>query len=343
MKKKPKGTTIFNILVIAFSLGMLAYFGFSEDGLVDLFKNIDYFQVEWLLVGAGFMLLNFLVDIWLTQIFVRISYPKYRFLSATRVSMAGQFYNNVTPYGVAGKPMQIVLMSRQGVDVGRASSAMMQKFLVYQTTLSLYSLIVILFRYRFFQGQISDMMFLTIIAFVFQAGIIVLLLIFSYSKKLTKTILELVFFFLKKIRILKHPEETLKNIQNELEMYHENCKVIQKHKAVMIVSFLLTILQLTCFYIVPYCVYRSFGFQEYSAFDLVSAQAFVTMVASYMPTPGGAGAAEGSFVVMFRVFFGNSVKSAMVLWRLFTYYMTILVSAPFSGVGKKKQPIEEAG
>ncbi len=110
MKKKPKGTTIFNILVIAFSLGMLAYFGFSEDGLVDLFKNIDYFQVEWLLVGAGFMLLNFLVDIWLTQIFVRISYPKYRFLSATRVSMAGQFYNNVTPYGVAGKPMQIVLM-----------------------------------------------------------------------------------------------------------------------------------------------------------------------------------------------------------------------------------------
>ncbi len=195
--------------------------------------------------------------------------------------------------------------------------------------------------------------------------------------------MELVFLFLKKIRILKHPEETLKNIQNELEMYHENCKVIQNHKAVMIVSFLLTILQLTCFYIVPYCVYRSFGFQEYSAFDLVSAQAFVTMVASYMPTPGGAGAAqtslmiaisptitmrirsaiggsrrpiasymptpggagaaEGSFVVMFRVFFGNSVKSAMVLWRLFTYYMTILVSAPFSGVGKKKQPIEEAG
>ena len=33
MKRKPKGTTIFNIVVILVSLGMLAYFAFSEDGL----------------------------------------------------------------------------------------------------------------------------------------------------------------------------------------------------------------------------------------------------------------------------------------------------------------------
>lgn len=336
MKKKPKGTTIFNIVVLLFSVGMLAYFGFSEDGLPDLLKHIDNFNSIWLLAAAGFMFLNFIADIWLTQLFVRISYPRYRFTSATRVAMAGQFYNNVTPYGVAGKPMQIVVMNRQGVDVGRASSAMMQKFLVYQATLSFYSLVVILFRYTFFRNQINDMMFLTIIAFVFQAGIIVLLMIFSYSKKLTKTILELVFLLLKKIRILKHPEETLVKIENELEMYHENCKVIQKHKGLMILSVLLTIMQLTCYYIVPYCVYRCFDFNQYSAFDLVAAQAFVSMVSSYMPTPGGTGAAEGSFVVMFKVFFGDSVKSAMVLWRLFSYYMTILVSAPFSAMGKKK-------
>lgn len=335
MKRKPKGTTIFNIVVILVSLGMLAYFAFSEDGLMNLLSQIKGFDQSWLWVALAFMLLNYAADIILTQMFVRVAYPKYRLRSACRVAMAGQFYNNVTPYGVAGKPMQIVALNRQGIDVGSASSAMVQKFLVYQTTLSLYSLVMLLCRYAFFRNQISDLMFLTIIAFVFQAGIIVLLLIFSYSKRLTKTILDLFFLLLKKVKLVKHPEQAQKNIERQLELYHKNCKEIQKHGWLMVSSFALTAIQLTCFYIIPYCIYRCFYLDEYTAFDLIAAQAFVSMVASYMPTPGGAGAAEGSFVVMFGVFFQGSVKSAMVLWRVFTYYFTILVSAPFSGMGKK--------
>ncbi len=352
MKRKPKGTTIFNIVVILFSVGMLAYFAFSEDGLMNLLSQIKGFNQRWLWAALGFMLLNFLADIFLTQLFVRITYPKYRLRSACRVAMAGQFYNNVTPYGVAGKPMQIVALNRQGIDVGSGSSAMVQKFLVYQTTLSLYSLVMLLCRYSFFRTQISDLMFLTIIAFVFQAGVIVLLLIFSYSKRLTKTILDLFFLLMKKLRLVKRPEQAMKNIEEQLELYHKNCKEIQKHGWLMAASFGLTILQLTCFYVIPYCIYRCFYLDEYTAFDLIAAQAFVTMVASYMPTPGGAGAAEGGFVVMFSVFFQGSVKAAMVLWRVFTYYFTILVAAPFSAVGKKhvsannaapgQTPMEEA-
>ena len=336
MKKKPKGTTIFNIVVILFSMGMLVYFAFSEDGLMNLVYQVKGFDQRWLWFALGFMLMNYLADIILTQLFIRVPYPKYRFRSALKVAMAGQFYNSVTPYGVAGKPMQIVALNRQGVDVGSASSAMVQKFLVYQATLSVYSLVMLLCRYAFFRNQISDLMFLTIIAFVFQAGIIVLLLIFSYSKRLTRTILDLFFLLMKKLHLVKNPEQTMKNIEEQLELYHQNCKEIQKHGWLMVSSTLLTVLQLTCYYLIPYCIYRCFYLDDYTAFDLIAAQAFVSMVSSYMPTPGGTGAAEGSFVVMFGVFFQGSVKSAMVLWRVFTYYFTILISAPFSAMGKKK-------
>ena len=54
--------------------------------------------------------------------------------------------------------------------------------------------------------------------------------------------------------------------------------------------------------------------------------------------PGAAGASEGSFYLFFSMFFtGGTIKSAILLWRIFSYYAVILVSAPFCGITKKMQ------
>ena len=107
-----------------------------------------------------------------------------------------------------------------------------------------------------------------------------------------------------------------------------------KNKKMLTLICFLTVIQLTFIFAIPYTVYRAFNFYGARVFDMITGQAFVTMVSSFMPLPGGSGAAEGSFYVFFEMFFTpNTIKSAILVWRIITYFMNIIIFAPFARVG----------
>ena len=60
----------------------------------------------------------------------------------------------------------------------------------------------------------------------------------------------------------------------------------------------------------------------------MSVQALLYVAIHYFPTPGGAGAAEGSFFAIFSVFFPqNLMFMAMLIWRIMTYYILLAVGS----------------
>ena len=64
----------------------------------------------------------------------------------------------------------------------------------------------------------------------------------------------------------------------------------------------------------------------------------------YDATTGATGAAELAFSVFYGMFFGTDMlKSALLMWRVITYYAVILISAPFSMLTKKKSTTAEDG
>ena len=66
---------------------------------------------------------------------------------------------------------------------------------------------------------------------------------------------------------------------------------------------------------------------------MITGQAFVTMISSFVPIPGGSGAAEGCFGLFFSTYFlQNTMKSAILVWRIISYYMNIVIFAPFSRI-----------
>ena len=89
---------------------------------------------------------------------------------------------------------------------------------------------------------------------------------------------------------------------------------------------ILTVFQLTAFSSITYAVYRAFGEIKYSIIDVISAQTFLTMIMAFIPTPGAGGAAEGGFYVIFKTLFvQNEIKMAILFWRIYTFYLPILV------------------
>ena len=139
-----------------------------------------------------------------------------------------------------------------------------------------------------------------------------------------------------RLHILKKPEETRASWEKQLEYFHQSNQYLYKNKVLLVRTYLITFAQLTALFLVSFCIFRAFNIGRVSPLDMVCSQAFVTMVSSLIPLPGAAGASELSFFVFFSNYFtGGTVKSAILLWRIITYYAVILVSAPFSRITKK--------
>lgn len=340
MKKFFKWKTAFNISMILFSVSILIYFCVSENGLIDLVKSAREFNKFWLMMAVFFHLFNIFIDAYLLFKFVNTSNVRtYRFKSAFKSCMVGQFFSAITPGASGGQPMQVYSMSGQGIDPGHATSALMQKFLVYQSTITIYSALTIFLKSYIFRGDAEHLMRgLSIFGFCSQAFVILAILLFSFNRVLTSNIITYIITFLGKIRVVKNPEEKIKNIETQLYYFHLNNSRLYKTPSLVILAYVYTVIQITSMFVVPYCIYRAFNLHGASVSDMIGAQAFVFMVSSFMPIPGGSGAAEGGFLVFFNSYFTEeTLKPATLLWRIITYFFTILISLPFSKINKPEE------
>lgn len=338
-KKKIQGKTIFNATVIILSLLILAYFSLSENGFTDLIENFKTMDTGFLIMAIVCNLINLLIDALLIYILTKNSHKSYKFGSAFRCSMTGQFFSAVTPFSTGGQPMQIYLMSKQGVEPGISTSMLVQKFLVYQTTLTTYSAIAILLLFNFLgQSMNSIMMSFAIFGFLSQGFVIFLLLLFSFNRKLTHITLSGGAKFLSKIKLMKNPQKKIDELEEQLITFHESNKELFKNRKLLLTSYVLTTVQLTAMFIIPYCIYRAFNLSGAKPIDMICSQAFVTMTSCFIPLPGAAGASEVSFIGFFSMYFSpETIKSAVLLWRIITYYAVILFTAPFSRISKKEE------
>lgn len=334
--KKLSGKTIFNILTIVLSISLLAYFCLSENGLTSLSQHIHEFKTEWLVFGFLCMLMDLFLDTCLIYLFTKSISQNYTFNRAFKVCMVGHLYSAVTPFQSGGQPMQIYVMSKQEVDPGMATSTLVQKFFVYQTGITLYSLFAIIFQSKYFGNTLNSVMWwLAITGFAAQVAVAVALLVFSFNQKVTHKVLNGAAKLLFKLHIIKSYEHTIESWEKQLDFFHESNQQLYKDKYLLVKAYFLTFLQLTSLFAVSYCIYRAFNLGYASPVNMIFSQAFVTMVSSLIPLPGAAGASEGSFYIFFSSFFtAETLKSAILLWRIITYYAVILISAPFSRIAK---------
>ncbi len=338
MKKKISFKNILNWLLMLFLVLLFCYLCFSDNGLIDLIKSSKGFNKSWLSTAFLCQIINLAIDTYLVYRFTHNMDKNYKFKNSIRVAMIGQFFSAITPGSSGGQPMQVYAMSKQGIDAGLATAALTQKFLVYQTVLTAYSLIAILLRFEYFNSLNGIVWTIALTGFIIQALVIAALLLFSFSKKLTHKIIVIIFVLLEKIHIIKNADEKIKSIDSQLIIFHNSNKFLYKNKYTVLETYVCTAVQLTATFLIPYCIYKSFYLSGQKVSDMICAQAFVSMSSGFVPIPGASGAAEGASSIFFQPFFDETtIKSAIALSRFITYYFTIIISAPFANFVKKKK------
>lgn len=331
---------ILNILVAVLCIGIIVFFLYSENGLTDLINSNAKFSYWWILAALGFQVINLLCDIVLIYKYIHVEYKNLKFSEAVKIGLLGQFWGAVTPSSTGGQPMQIYCLSKKGIDVGYSTSRLMQKFLIFQITMTAFSIIAVSFKFNIFAELLSTPVSIAFVAVGFLTQLIVTVgfIIFSFNQKLTAKIITFFTKVLHKLRFIKNIDEKKASIEKQLSLFHLSNKTIYSDKGLLVFSIIVTVIQLLAMFTVPYCIYKGFALSGTSPVDMICGQAIVNLVSGMIPIPGASGAAEVGFVTLLSLFFTpQTIKSATLIWRIITYYLTILISAPFAYLNKDKK------
>jgi len=341
MRRKTKKYLInlFIVTTVLVVLVIFVFFTYGVDTLVVLLNSIMY---RWIAVAFLCMVVYWLGDALTMHIIARKISIEQGFTSSVKLSMVGVFFNAITPFASGGQPAQVYIMAREGIKPGHAASILLVKSVTYQAMIVLYSLIVILQRGIFFIARIPGFFYLYVIGFLVNLFVVGIYLLFIYRNKIARKIIMFIFNLTGKIRFLKGLTKYKKKLDYELVAFERGANILKNNAYLLYNTCLIHIIRLSSFFSIPYFILISIEPQSrVDMWDMVAAQSIVTMISSYVPSPGAAGGAEGVGYVFFKLFFSNRVViPAIIIWRIITYYSSILFGGVVSTLILEK-PIKE--
>ncbi len=336
--EEKKKTVSYKWLLLTIILGFIIVVIFFFIG--DLKENINAFKkidLTWLAFSAVCLSIFWLSESLTIYTTAKITGVKLSLMDAIQTNMVGQFYNSVTPFASGGQPMQILRLYRLGVDVSKATAILMSRFLIYQTSITVLGVFIML---NFFEkmNTLPTFSVLAVFGFIINSAVIFFLLIFSFSHGLTKKIFDFILFIVSPFKFGKKMKNNREKWIEKIAEFHNAMKDLGKAPFKLILAFTFTAIQIFFFFSIPYCIYRMFEPALFPFSEIFSFQGILFLIISFVPIPGAGGAAEGGFYLFFKNFFSPSnIAGAVIIWRIMSYYMNIFIGAPFAlKIPKKK-------
>ncbi|MDY2776945.1 MAG: lysylphosphatidylglycerol synthase transmembrane domain-containing protein [Collinsella sp.] len=301
---------------------------------MDAMKNV---QVPWLIVACICMLLYLIFGIAAYAIAVWLDpNSPVGIRDLISVEASGIFFGNLTPMMMGSTPAQIYRLTKAGQNVGEAGATQFTRFIVYQFGLVVWGAVLLAARMPFFLDRYSDVQALTILCFFsFGGHVLILVSIFAIAL-MPKTVTRVAHWglsVLARLGVATSKVETWRSfVDDEVHSFSEKFKLSAGHLSSMGLTVVITMLQLAFFYLVPYFIMLAFGKHDVDFLSVMAASAFVQLLSSAVPLPGGTGGAEGGFALFLGHFYGEAATAGYLLWRLISFIAPTILAAPLLGL-----------
>lgn len=242
---------------------------------------------------------------------------------ARRTVLLGRYYDNVTPAAIGGQPFQIYYM-RKNSDLPHGASTSVPIFGMISGQIGF--IIIAVFCFLLGSMSINNAVLIGTACFglLFYAFWPVTVMIATFLPKATTELITIIVKFLAKIHIVKKKDETIRKTEYEVNEYASCVRKILKTKGLFIKTIVLSVIYHVLVSMIPFFVLTAFGGKVDFLPCFVTTVA-VTSAVYFVPTPGNAGAAEGTFYVVFSALSSGYVFWAMLVWRFFSYYVYIIM------------------
>lgn len=286
---------------------------------------------KFIFIGFLIMVLYIILECTIINILIKtIQKTKVRFL-AVKIAMMGFYYNLVTPFASGSQPMQIYALNKYDINLSKSIAIVTNKTVLFQTVVTIYSAVIIFLNIEVLKNELPSMLVLMSIGMVM--NIISLLggMLIVLTPNTMKIIVKVIVNILYRLNIFKSLNKKIHTINKFIDEYSYSIKLFIKNKKALFLSIILTIIQLTVFFSISYCVYKAFNLNGLSLFEVLSLQVFLYMSVSPIPTPGNVGANEVAFLTIFaNVFPGNIIGYSVFLYSIYVYYFLVVVCGLFT-------------
>ncbi|MDO4759742.1 MAG: lysylphosphatidylglycerol synthase transmembrane domain-containing protein [Candidatus Saccharibacteria bacterium] len=330
-KKSRTRKILLTILFVAINITVIAVTAFSEFGNSE--NAVKFSEVKfnfWFLIPAiiAFAIAlcleirKFLMVMKKTCGFKTRAELKKAHKDARRTILIGRYYDNITPAAIGGQPFQIYYMNKNaGVSGGLATTIPIISMISGQIGFLIVAAIC------FSLGSISinnaPLIAAACFGLLFYAFWPIAVLIATFLPKTTTEIITLGVKLLAKLHIIKDKAAAIKKAEHGVNEYARCVKLILKTRGLFLKTILMSVVFHVLISSIPFFVLHAFGANIDFIPCFVSVVA-VTSAVYFIPTPGNAGAAEGTFYVVFSALSSGYIFWAMLVWRFFSYYAYII-------------------
>ena len=338
IKKTDKKVTIFNfVLIVVIFIGLTTYM-FCVDGIENIIYVLQNVNYSWVLAGLGCLLVLWFCDSLTLHIPLKKLHPDQTLKNSIKVTMIGQLFNNITPFSSGGQPMQAYELTKTGKRASESMSILAMKFIITQIALVVFTLVVVIFQLGFFQELFKDFLWVAVLGLLANIILIVVVILAGINKKFITWFTTPIIKLLGKIKIIKNPERTIEKLDGSISNFNKQFKMMNSQKWIVFQIFVISCIQSLAYYSITYMVYRAFGNSGIEFWQIIPLQAFLLLFMTIMPTPGAGIGAEGGFLLLFNsIFKEGTINLSILFWRIYTFYLPIIVGALFLIPSKGKK------
>lgn len=314
--------------IILLLITLIVLFFVLKDNFILIVDNITKINIGWILLAIVLMSLYWLFKSLSLYTITKEYRKNISFKRIFHQTLITQFFNGVTPFSTGGQPMEIYMLTKNNIKTTHATNIVVQNFILYQSALIILGTIAVII--NSFLNLFPDVILLKqliILGFIINTLVGVGLLFISFSTKFNRTVIYKIIDILSKFKLVKNIDKKKERWSRRIEEFHDSAELLKKKKSIFVKGFLYNFIGLVSFYLVPLFVLFSLG--NYDSLNIISsivASAYVLILGSFVPIPGGSGGIEYGYMQFFGNFISGAILStSLLLWRFITYYLGILI------------------
>lgn len=320
-----KGVSLFLLLVFLVSAAVL-YSSYDATSFELIWKG----DPLWLLLALLLVVLVWVFDALKFQSLVCAAGERVPFSLAIQLTWLNYFGCAITPMQGGGGPLQMYMMYKNGISVGKSFAITLVRTLLTMLILG----VMVGGAFIFNAGDLptGTLGMRTLIVYVIVAITVVwcAVALSILRPRIIKRFLGVTLAWLNKIGFLKKEKVAsyFRYTAREVDAYNRNVRLFfTSGSSCFLLAILLAFLQTLAQFSVMPCLVRALNY-PIPYFQSVLLQALLVFLLYFVPTPGGSGVAEGGAAMLFKLFVPWSLVGMLaVAWRFILEYTGVLLGA----------------
>ena len=335
--KKIINNPLFNILiviVITYLVYILLLAPNMNDIILAFQQANPYLIILCILLG----LLSVVMGGVALSAYAKLFNPKFTIKAGSEACFIGAMAGGIMPFGSGTQVFQFYVFRKYDTESADAVSILFIDFIVYQATMIVTILSLILLRFSKFTS-VSNWFWLVILGFLVNSFILLALVLIAKSNRVHHFVTNKLINVFHRFKIVQDKQQAIHNMNDQIEKFRLATSVLSNNRKALGIGVISNFMRLMITHSLPYFIAVALGIHlEFKQLiDIIALSAFTAQLNAFFPSPGATGGTEVVFKSMFENIFLHMTLGVLVIWRFVTYYFIVIVGAlVFIGVRKFK-------